>query len=1809
MRTGIEGIRELSSRVRRSTRNGRRASVEPVSGCRIPRPSLLPAGRVVPAILFCILLCAVLAPDVSATSYNTPRIDGRIHFTPADWDSDEVAIPDSPTDSKWGGNEIDSVLVTWDSDSLYVGYIYVVNNNAMIVYIDAGTGIGDADVNNLNWYPRNFQFSDARAELIIAGWSGGTPGVRRITGDGTTSDLSVRCRIANTAGAGVKGAAEIAIPWDAVYELGEGSLKPGAFLKIVSVVAGGDNYGGGDSAPDNPSVDGGPGPCLLTNFFYAFCDLNSDGIPDQGFPPSGAISGTVTLSNLDDHSTVVNVTAYKAGTSDVAGRTASPPGGGAYRIGGLFDGSYDLSFEATSYVGQTVSGIDIAGGQEVTGVDVVMQYVSGKIVGTVAFRDPVGVAANVIVYVRGTTTMAGTSPVSVLYPGGDFTISVVPDGDYDLVVRADGYSRVTLPVTVAEGGTTDVDTVGIYAVRATRFVFVSAGGDSFVTDALGTVSLPDSNIFLYVPVYLEARDSLGQLDLFNLGRFRDSVFVTASLLDPRLAPLGSVVVTDRDTLELAEGLIFQDDFVNGRARLLVADDTEEVVLLTASPAPSLGYGTRGRIRIGFLPRDPVSVLLSVDPDTVVAGGTEKARIRGQLKDLSGTDTRVSGVAVNMQILSGHGTLAPPIILTDTNGQFEVEFSSTASGLVVISDSTVYKNQKLLTNSVMVTVLPGTGASVELTPEYGAVYPGLRFRVSAQIADEFGNAVKEAGVSVSLFSSPPGKLSELTTPLVTSSEGYAEGFATAAESYGAVEITGASAYPVGTATVSIEADLAAVDQPAPETDPRHHSVSGMDFTGVYVRLENDTIRIGVPFQSDWDAVHLGILLETEGNPAGLSSDAFRFPIVFDHTLKPDYIFTDKFSANSDTDTGNDYADFRRWAGPGVDSFWDLAAQTWTTDASNPNKNTSSWARHDGTGLTLSIPAGVVGVGLGDSLRVQVYCMDEPGGQKRNAFDSCPHDSTHNMVGNWWESATDTVRLHNYASLELASLPEAPVITAAACTPQLASAGQTILVTASVLTGPAGVGDVTVDLRVLGGSAVQKLYDDGTNGDASSGDGTYSYRFALSETAPGGVHRLAVTARDGSNRSKRTAYAELEVLVEKVVLRSFTDASGDDHGPNQFGKEGLYYRYPTNPVFYPGSFDILAVDVIDEGDWLDFKIWIGDLTSPGEPNAADWNAFYPSGTVCRDPNMVDLNLQNLVVLIDSEKGGATAGPPNRYADVARWDAWEYGLVADGWWKGAVVSNGSNDIYSWTRYKADSDFWICTNHVQNTIDMHVRKALVGSPTALAVSQWDIIVIICSHDGDSNDDNLGMVRWVNEGSPTEWQFGGGRYGEAGRERDSNIIDVAVSPGDGKLPGKSQEEMLDYTTQAANDRFNDGQVAVVLEATKFEDYAPPAISPLPSDSKAVTEWFAMDSAPVVIGSTITDDDAVAQASLRWRPLRGAFSTPLAMTPLLKDLWVADIDFGEITSDVAEVDGKLYFELRMSASDPSGNSVESRLFTVELDTTRVVRHVVEDVRKYADPLTGDVTLQGVPGVLPDGSVIELPGSVLDDTSKVYDLAFSSVAQIDVSHLPPDTGPYVGVARSFQILEREPGQAPGGETMSYFPLPLRFLVHYPAYAVWRKDTRGLALYRWEDRTSRWILLGGNATSNPGLVSVNTQIPGTFAVFADRFSFDPDKTLASVIISPNPFSPNGDGLYEETHVSYYLQKPASVRIEIYDMAGQLVRRFPQRSFEVPGRTEGETWDGKDANGQVVPYGIYIMRFEAIDQEYRRPERFNKAVVVIK
>ena len=79
-----------------------------------------------------------------------------------------------------------------------------------------------------------------------------------------------------------------------------------------------------------------------------------------------------------------------------------------------------------------------------------------------------------------------------------------------------------------------------------------------------------------------------------------------------------------------------------------------------------------------------------------------------------------------------------------------------------------------------------------------------------------------------------------------------------------------------------------------------------------------------------------------------------------------------------------------------------------------------------------------------------------------------------------------------------------------------------------------------------------------------------------------------------------------------------------------------------------------------------------------------------------------------------------------------------------------------------------------------------------------------------------------------------------------------------------------------------------------------------------------------------------------------------------------------------------------------------------------------------------------------------------------------------------------------------------------------------------------------------------------------------------------------LSPNPFTPNGDGVNDVVHISYKLLRVTSavpVSIEIFDLSGQRVKQV--YSGEDPLGEYAHSWDGLDGSNQLVPPGLYLFR----------------------
>jgi hypothetical protein len=75
-----------------------------------------------------------------------------------------------------------------------------------------------------------------------------------------------------------------------------------------------------------------------------------------------------------------------------------------------------------------------------------------------------------------------------------------------------------------------------------------------------------------------------------------------------------------------------------------------------------------------------------------------------------------------------------------------------------------------------------------------------------------------------------------------------------------------------------------------------------------------------------------------------------------------------------------------------------------------------------------------------------------------------------------------------------------------------------------TNPASTGiTVTADLSGIGGSATQTFYDDGSNGDVTLNDGTYSFSATVGAGATSGLHLIPVAIADVQGRSSSTTIA--------------------------------------------------------------------------------------------------------------------------------------------------------------------------------------------------------------------------------------------------------------------------------------------------------------------------------------------------------------------------------------------------------------------------------------------------------------------------------------------------------------------------------------------------------------------------------------------------------------------------------------------------------------------------------------------------------------
>ena len=193
-------------------------------------------------------------------------------------------------------------------------------------------------------------------------------------------------------------------------------------------------------------------------------------------------------------------------------------------------------------------------------------------------------------------------------------------------------------------------------------------------------------------------------------------------------------------------------------------------------------------------------------------------------------------------------------------------------------------------------------------------------------------------------------------------------------------------------------------------------------------------------------------------------------------------------------------------------------------------------------------------------------------------------------------------------------------------------------------------------------------------------------------------------------------KVPALGEAELLRSVSDIVGDDYGPG-------YYKYPTDPVFLAGSFDITYLDVmLEKSEKLIFKVGMrGGLHSP-------WGGI------------TGYSLQALDIYIDTD-GKPGSGVRSLYkarrAETIPEHAWEY-----------YVRACMDTVAIYERGRRMDEV-----KVNSYVDMMTSSIFVEVPldAIRGGREWNVIVALLGHDGYSD----GQIRPV-AATAGQWVFGG---------------------------------------------------------------------------------------------------------------------------------------------------------------------------------------------------------------------------------------------------------------------------------------------------------------------------------------------------------------------------------------------------------------------------------------------------------------------
>ena len=243
--------------------------------------------------------------------------------------------------------------------------------------------------------------------------------------------------------------------------------------------------------------------------------------------------------------------------------------------------------------------------------------------------------------------------------------------------------------------------------------------------------------------------------------------------------------------------------------------------------------------------------------------------------------------------------------------------------------------------------------------------------------------------------------------------------------------------------------------------------------------------------------------------------------------------------------------------------------------------------------------------------------------------------------------------------------------------------------------------------------------------------------------------------------------LAMAADIVLL----DPTGDDDGPGT-------YKYPTDAVYKPGSFDLTKLEIKTSGDTVEFTVSVASrIEDPWDSKAWGGNGF---------------SVQMAFIFIDMDHkkdSGVRDGLPGLNIRFAEDEGWERAILISPQGPTRVNSEIDQKAPQWKDKIIVPEVTRASG--KKLIAIVKKSQLGGEPTAA----WGYQVCMQSNEGFPAKTDL-LTRKVNE-YEGQHRFGGG----TDYDNDPQVMDILVPPAKGTPDeAKKQHEILEKYNKAATE-------------------------------------------------------------------------------------------------------------------------------------------------------------------------------------------------------------------------------------------------------------------------------------------------------------------------------------------------------------------------------------------------------------------------